>query len=49
MDKNYKLAALALFRELYNSNKDVYEVLSIFIKHILYKHHIVSFSETVLN
>ena len=49
MDKNYKLAALALFRELYNSNKDVYEVLSIFIKHILYKHHIVSFSETEIN
>lgn len=36
MDKNYKLAALALFRELYNNNKDVYGVLSIFINHVIY-------------
>lgn len=49
MDKNYKLAALALFRELYNNNKDVYGVLSIFINHVIYKHKLISFSETEIN
>lgn len=38
------LAAVAVFRELYDSNKDIYDVLSLYIKEVILSERLVSFT-----
>lgn len=45
-ETNYKLAALALFRELYNSNKNVYVILGTFVEYVVVKSNKTQFTAT---
>lgn len=38
------LAAVAVFRELYDSNKDIYDVLSLYVKEVILSEHLASFT-----
>lgn len=38
------LAAVAVFRELYDNNKDIYDVLSLYVKEVILSEHLVSFT-----
>ena len=38
------LAAVAVFRELYDNNKDIYDVLSLYVKEVILSEHLASFT-----
>ena len=42
-DKRKCMAALAVFRQLYDSRKNIYKIISEFVKHIITKHGLKSF------
>lgn len=46
MNTNKTLAGLAVFRTLYDSEKDIYEVIACFLKEIIYKNKLHCFSDT---
>lgn len=48
MESNYKkrLASLAVFRRLYDDNKDIYTILDVFVKDIIQRNKLISFSST---
>ena len=45
MNTNKTLAGLAVFRSLYDSEKDIYEVIASFLKEIIYKNKLHCFSD----
>ena len=44
MDTYETLAAVAVFRELYDNNKDIYDVLSLYLKEVILNEHLVTFT-----
>ena len=45
MKENYEsLAAIAVFREMYDKEKDVYDILSIFLKDVIINESLNSFT-----
>ena len=46
MNTNKTLAGLAVFRSLYDSEKDIYEVIACFLKEIIYKNKLHCFSDS---